>query len=671
MSWPVVRPEDCLPDVDGLEVAVDTETSGKHPDDGARVAVVSVAFDRPDDDEPWCWAFPFDQGNREGKPEWQGQDSLWVDDDPNLDVDAWVHLMRWLRRQRLTMHPILFDCPMLRAGTRLADYTGNRHWTGPDLIEQCVYDTQVGNKEIYPLFPQGLKETSVRLELLRGTRYVDEVMGGWEPGIEARDQAINRAHLEKIKVRGGGGSAYSTGRWDLGDWSVIGPYAALDALETHLLRERQKADIEAGQDGSLGPAAYHAGRWLPRENRKTKVLYQMMRRGLEFDTGRCLDAAGQVTKARDTVAKGLPFPPTIEKARDYWFSPAGPMKLIPYDMTTPPPGSRVKPKPKLDAEIVGKMVTAQVPHAVEFQTWQKLDTALSKWYLAYPSMTGSDGRLRTVFKQTQVRSGRTSVERVNSQAFPSDYQVKERLPAGTATPKECVTAKPGHKLWGLDLAQAELRVAARWAPCPSMLDLIRTGADTHGVTATELFGVHPGDPDWTMYRQVAKRSNFSLIFGVGPATFQKTLSKFLGLIWDIDRVTDVVSRWKRLYPEFEWAISRAARSAKHNQHVRLKNGRLSWFDTIDFRSDPDAHKAFNRFVQASLAEMGAEWMIWIEDQHPGLLVNWVHDAAYLEVPVDEEWRVEEISAHGAKLFEQMFDVPGGVDAHLEATGAAA
>jgi hypothetical protein len=660
VSYPVPRPEDVLSDVDGLEVAVDVESSGKHPDDGARVAIVSVAFRRPDDGEPWGYAFPFDQGVLPGKPEYEGKQATLfeLEDQTNLDLDAWVHLMRWLRRQRLIMHPVLFDAPMIRAGTRHA--ANDRRWTGPDLIDQCWWDTQVRCKEMYPMHPQGLKENSVRLELLRDTKYVVELYGGWRSGIEAEDQKLVRTHLERIKVRRGG-SAYSTGRWDLGDWNTVGPYAALDALDTLLLKEHQDADLERGQDGSLGPAVYHASRWLDRERRKTRVLYLMQQRGIGFDTGRCLDAAAEIRKLRDQVAAELPFRPTTDAARVYFFGPNS--QLIPYDVTE-------RGKPKMDAEIVAKMVRDRIPHAKTWQHWIQLDNSLSKWYEAYPNMTGSDGRLRTVFRQTQVRSGRTSVERVNLQAMPQDYQVTERLPPDTPTPRGCVVARPGHQVWGLDLAQAELRVAARWAPEPKMLELIREGADLHAVTNRELFFIEPDHPDWTMFRQVAKRANFSLIFDVGAAEFQRILSRYLGIEWELDRCKDVTTRWKRLYPGFQRAVYRAMAVAKDRQYVVLKNGRLSWFDQIDRRDDPDCHKAFNRFVQGSLAELGAELMIAIEARHPGMLINWIHDAAYLEIPTG---RVDEVVADvrqlGAKLFESMFDVPGDLDAHLEADAA--
>lgn len=680
MAYPVSDPRVVLPDVDGLETACDTEGSGKHVDDGARVAIVSVAWwaadvdPTADPDDVVSFAFPFDQGIREGKPEYTGQGSLFDEGDPNLGLDSWTHLIRWLQRQQLDMHPAAFDCPMMWAGTRMGK--ADPRWRGVDLRDRVVLDTMVGCREVWPTEPVALKTTAVRLELLRDTPTAKR-MGGWEHGIEARDQQILRAHLERIRPkawygRDKGGSAHTTGRWDLGDWDTIGVYAALDAELTLRLARRIRTRIEEGRDGRYGAHVFRSGRWLSRELQKARVLYQMEQRGVGFDVARCLQAAAAIRRERDRIARTLPFAvrgvPTVESARRWYFGDGstdrgdGIHGRYPAYAWT----SGAKPKPALDAEIVERMVRDGLPHADDYQRWKQLDDSLSKWYQAYPNATGEDGRLRTVYRQCQVVSGRTSVERINLQAIVSDYQLLSRLPPGVPTIWGCVAARPGHRLWGLDAAQAELRVGARWAPCPTMLDLIRSGADAHGRTAEELFGSNKNHPSWGEHRQVAKRANFSLIFDVGPATFQATLRKYLGLEWTLEECQRVVYGWRDLYPQFRSAVYRAMRSAQERGYVRLINGRLSWFNANDLRADPDFHKAFNRFVQGSLAEWGAEWMIWIEREHPGLLCLWVHDAAYLEVPIGQEWRVEEIAKQGIAIFERMFDVPGGVDRHVVA-----
>jgi hypothetical protein len=656
-----------LPKLSNLEVALDTEGSGHHPDDGARVSVVSLAWW----DDPTDWrveadvtslAIPFDQGLREGKPEWVGQASLFEEEDPNLDVEQWQYLLQWLQRQNLTMNPAVFDCLMVQAGVRMGN--ADPQWRGVDLMPRVDWDTAIGSKELWPTKLVALKDVSVREQLLRGTRTAER-MGGWRLGLEAADQATIKAHLERIKPRGVKGSARTSGRWDLGDWSAMGSYAALDAELTLRLKRRQLVLLEQAQTGEHGIQMRNARRWIPRELDKMRSLYAMMVRGVEFDVSRCLDAAATIRRTRDEVAKQLPFGhgrPTLDQARVYWFGNGDdPNKILPYAMTAG--GVKGKPKPKLDAEIVDRMVQDRIPYAADFQMWTKLDNALSKWYEAYPNMCGPDGRLRTVYRQTQVRSGRTSVERINTQAIPNDYQLETRLPPGVPTVKSCVIAKAGYRLFGLDAAQAELRVSARWARCERMLELIRSGADLHGTTAREIFKADRGHPEWDRMRQVSKRANFGLIFDIGPVTFQADLSKQLGLQWDIDRCKKVVYAWRDLYPEFRRSVYRAMNSAQRNQHVKLLNGRLSWFGPNDLRVDPDCHKAFNRFVQGSLAEWGAEWMIEIERRWPGLLVLWVHDAAYLEVPLGRESVVDQIAAGGKALFEQMFDVIGGIDVH--------
>ena len=60
-----------LPDVEGLTVAVDTETSGLFVDDGATLSVVSVAWRTSGNSGLYNgitgFAFPFDQGRAHEK----------------------------------------------------------------------------------------------------------------------------------------------------------------------------------------------------------------------------------------------------------------------------------------------------------------------------------------------------------------------------------------------------------------------------------------------------------------------------------------------------------------------------------------------------------------------------------------------------------------------------
>ena len=95
------------------EVALDTETSGLHPDDGARVSVVVLGW-RDSSGETVSRALPFDQGIRDKVP--GRTPELFAD--PNLGSAEWSELLVWLGRQRLVFHNAKFDLHLMRAGTR-------------------------------------------------------------------------------------------------------------------------------------------------------------------------------------------------------------------------------------------------------------------------------------------------------------------------------------------------------------------------------------------------------------------------------------------------------------------------------------------------------------------------------------------------------------------------
>lgn len=206
-------------------VAVDTETNGLYADDGARTAIVSVAWwsnnHTADVDglhaSSYCYAsdcveaysFPFDQGVRDkpgrGK---RFQLDLFQEDDINLPESEWWFLQIWLRGQQLVMQNAPFDLEKLRVGTR--------HWNGYELEDFVVWDTQLGNKELDPKEPTGLKPTCERLF-----------------GDTSDEQAALKPYL----------GPKDDPRFDLVPWDVIEPYATQDAVKTLRLAAMQRDRI--------------------------------------------------------------------------------------------------------------------------------------------------------------------------------------------------------------------------------------------------------------------------------------------------------------------------------------------------------------------------------------------------------------------------------------------
>ena len=267
-----------------------------------------------------------------------------------------------------------------------------------------------------------------------------------------------------------------------------------------------------------------------------------------------------------------------------------------------------------------------------------------------------------------------SSSRINLQAVPKDYALQLPVPTPRQVVASAVRDLPAD--WGLfdlDLEQAELRVAALYAGCEPMLEHIREGRDSHGETATQLFGVSPGDSDWDMYRSIAKRANFSLIFGSGPVSFHEMLSNQAGLDLPMREVRRIVYDWRDLYPEFGAAIESAQGVCERFGFVEGLLGRRRYY-----ARDEDAHSAFNQVVQSSLATYAKMWTLSTDRLcreldlpargrrdgvgRGGLLLV-VHDSQVLLLPNEEhESIVGTICQTASDIWDEAFPgVPGGAD----------
>lgn len=577
-----------LPDVGLRAVVLDTETSGLHPDDpvvplpgsghtGCRVATVSIAW-LDDDDQEQAYAFPFDQGILD---KLSAPSMLELIDNPNLPESEWVALLDWLSQRRLVFHNAKFDLMLMAAGTR--------YWPGRDLGDNLAWDTALGQKVSEPLELIALKTTCVRLGLSADASERDEL-----------------THWIKNRKLGKGIGTQDNPRYDLVEWSVMEPYAREDAVMTLRLFLDQ---LHRGRTGEL-----HIARFK-REMELTQVLYRMEYRGLGFDAEACLATANDVHRQLAKLAAGLPFEPTLKGAIHYFFT----VKHVPPLKVTDKRGD-----PQLDDEVRQYLIDLEVPHAVEFDHYVRLENALNRWYEGWPRRIGDDGRIRTVFRQTKVKSGRMSVERVQLHAVPKDGTLAEGIPSV----RPFFVPRPGYALWNCDLSQAELRAAAKEAKCTTMIDMLLTGADMHGITCKEIFRIDKGHPDYKIKRDVSKRLNFGAIFQIGPKKFQNTLAKAANLKWDLVDCEEAVYRWRNLYPEFEQAYYRWSRHAERHKCIPLVDGEPSYFGPRD-----EFQSAWNRRVQASLATFLKKWLIATERHWPGVQILTVHDSIVLELPL--------------------------------------
>ena len=603
-------------------VAVDTETTGLHPDDGARVAVVSAAW-RDEAGQLRAKAWPYAQGG--------------IEQPYNRPADHWRRLMGWLRQQDVVMHNAKFDVTVVRAGTP------NPATAGVELLDRLIWDTMVAQSLLDPLESRGLKETAARLKLADGHELID---------VGQRNEI--RSWLRKNKR--------PVGRYDEAPWELVEPYAADDARLTLLLYELQQARFEAG-DAEL--------KLMWREMDFLRVLTRMEWRGIGFDAQACRESAAHLHTAWREVAELIPFagdryPCNINVAKRFFFGSEseGGLGVIPYQVTP------AKRDPVLNEDITARMVKANVPYAKEYQQLSKIESALRKYYDAWPGMTGADGRLRTDYKQVSVVTGRLAAARVALQGIAHD----EQLPTieGVQPLRSFFRASPGRVLWEIDLNQAELRVAASLSGDRGMREAVLSG-DVHGQTTRMIWQVGPGAEDgkehaykdcecaackrFLQRRLIAKRINFGILYGGGAKKLAEVVLADTGLEVTQSQAAEWISSWHEVFPMMSRASRQAAFLAERRGWLRLKSGKLRWFAPHE-----PLHKAFNAVIQGGVADSMRDAMIEIEERMPDMLLLQIHDSVVLEVPQGLENLIPVVQSILRRIFEDAFKIDFKSDA---------
>lgn len=634
-----------LPDNLTTPVAFDFETSSLWPDEGG-ISTASVAWfenNIQDDAHIRTAAFPFAQGE-EGKPDWNGQEALFGSaEETNLPLEEWQALTAWLSRHQLIAHNAQFDVTMAANGV-MAYRWGSGH--GIDLSDQLYWDTMLSCYVLWPRHPLGLKETYERL---------------WpgEGGKDSQDRL--KRHLKNQKKRLGTKGGV---RYDLANWEVMETYADDDAYKALRLYLTQAAEF-----GGDDHPQYHHFRTvlLP----VLLLLVKEERRGMPYAVKPSREAARRVEEAKQKLGTRLPFIPTGDHAKNYFYgNPDKPNTRGHRPLgLSPTHRSEKTGEPSLNSEALRNLVENEVTWAREWQIYTLLDRAQSMYYTGWADKCGPDGRIRARVRQVGTVSTRFSIERANLQAMPHDGKLAGLSFVGLddlPTPRQLIrhqveTTMPGWILMEYDLSQAELRLGALLCDCTPMLDAYFAGVDLHQFTADNL-----GAP-----RQVGKVANLSLEYGAGWRTLgdmmvKMTNGKVKMAPYELQRVH---TGYHRTYPQLNQAIGYWDAFARRNRYVPLVGGQRRYI-----RPGEDTRLGWNQRVQGSLGQYMLHWLLEIEgicgqmgvhrraekDDIGGAgLIMEVHDSAICLIPRDLEPEFSRrVKKQGIDLWRDFFGYIG-------------
>lgn len=248
------------------------------------------------------------------------------------------------------------------------------------------------------------------------------------------------------------------------------------------------------------------------------------------------------------------------------------------------------------------------------------------------------GRIHTSYNQIAVATGRLASSDPNLQNIPAE---------GSEFGFEIRAAfKPtaGSLFLSADYSQIELRVLAHLSGDTNLTNAFLQGHDIHAQTAALLFDV---DLDKVNHeqRQVGKRINFSVLYGLTPYG----LSKDLGIPFKDAKL--YIDKYFDQYPGVSAWMESVVAFAKEHGYVETLWGRRRYVPGIHENNQPlyqEARRvAINTVAQGTAAEIMKRGMIDLQAQivqHNlgATMILQIHDELLLEVPESEIQKTEKL-----------------------------
>ncbi len=213
-----------------------------------------------------------------------------------------------------------------------------------------------------------------------------------------------------------------------------------------------------------------------------------------------------------------------------------------------------------------------VPLVLEYRTLTKLNSTYVEGLL---KEIKPDGRVHSVFKQTETRTGRISSTEPNMQNIPVRKELGRNM-------RKFFVAEEGNVLLDADYSQIELRVLSSVCGDENMQEAFRSGKDIHASTASQVFGL-PEDFVTPEMRSAAKAVNFGIIYGIGAFS----LSKDIGV--SVSEAKKYISSYLANYPKVSEFMDRTVEEGTKNGYVTTIFGRRRYIPELS---------ASNKIMQA-------------------------------------------------------------------------
>lgn len=407
-------------------------------------------------------------------------------------------------------------------------------------------------------------------------------------------------------------------------------YAAADAHQTFRLKQLLEKELKNEKLLELYEKIEHP---------LTNVLYDMEVEGIRLDTRLLADLGKKVDKELLDIEREIGELVGMDMADLNLNSPRQVEQLLFVKLLLPTQKKSAKGTGYSTDQEVLETLSAMHPVPRLIMKYRELSKLKSTYIDALPEYVNPHtNRIHTTFSQTQVATGRLSSSEPNLQNIPADsggYGIEIRA---AFIPQE------GDVFISADYSQIELRVLAYLSQDKNLIDAFLSGHDIHNETAARLFDV-PLDKVTSEQRQIGKRINFSVLYGMTP----------YGLAQDLripfKDAKHYIEKYFAQYQGVSAWMEQVVIDTKHHGYVATHWGRRRYVPAIHEKNralyEEARRVAINTVSQGTAAEIMKLGMIQLEQalkkEHlSGKILLQIHDELIISVPKDEVTATESL-----------------------------
>ncbi|MFH1644584.1 MAG: DNA polymerase I [bacterium] len=366
-------------------------------------------------------------------------------------------------------------------------------------------------------------------------------------------------------------------------------YAAHDALQTFKLESILSKDLD--KDKKLKDIFEKIE--LP----LMFVLFDMEKTGIKVDVEVLKELSKKVERKLKTIhekiTEAIKYGSKDYKEDFNVNSPQQVEKLLFDDLKLPVIKKSSKGHRSTDQEVLEKL-SEHHPIPVLILHYRELFKLLNTYIDPLQKMINpKTGRVHTSFSQTMVATGRLSSSEPNLQNIPATKGYGMQIRSAFVAPR-------GREFLSADYSQMELRVLAHITKDKNLKKAFIDDIDIHAQTAAQLFNVALENVT-NEQRQIGKRINFSIIYGLTPFGLAKDLNIKPG------EAKEYIEKYFEQYPGVLKWIEKTEKEAQKNGYVETLMGRRRYIPELKEKNrllyEAGKRMAINSPIQGTSAEI--------------------------------------------------------------------